>query len=96
VRAAWNERITVRRGAAAHRLADLLVRQPVVDSPLVQRELRVAATNANTAIDHLVEKGILHKVSGKYRNRKWAASDVLGELDAFAARAGRRTRRSQP
>jgi Fic family protein len=94
VRAAWDERITVRRGAAAHRLADLLVRQPVVDSPLVQRELGVAATNANTAIDHLVEKGVLQKVSGNYRNRKWAASEVLDELDAFAARAGRRTRPS--
>jgi Fic family protein len=94
VRAAWDERITVRRGAAAHRLADLLVRQPVVDSPLVQRELGVAATNANTAVDHLVEKGILQKVSGNYRNRKWAASEVLDELDAFAARAGRRSRPS--
>jgi Fic family protein len=94
VRAEWDERITVRRGAAAHRLADLLVRQPVVDSPLVQRELGVAATNANTAIDHLVEKGILQKVSGNYRNRKWAASEVLDELDAFAARAGRRSRPS--
>jgi hypothetical protein len=38
----------------------------------------------------------VHKVSGKYRNRKWAASDVLDELDAFAARAGRRSRPSQP
>jgi Fic family protein len=94
VRAAWDERITVRRGAAAHRLADLLVRQPVVDSPLVQRELGVAATNANTAIDHLVEKGVLQKVSGNYRNRKWAATEVLDELDAFATRAGRRSRPS--
>ena len=36
----------------------------MVDSPLVQRELDVAATNANTAIDHLAEKGILTKGSG--------------------------------
>jgi Fic family protein len=94
IREGWNERITVRRGAAAHRLADLLVRQPVVDSPLVQRELGVAATNANTAIDHLEEKGILTKVSGNYRNRKWAAPEVLAALDEFAERAGRRSRSS--
>ena len=94
IREAWNDRITVRRGAAAHRLADLLVRQPVVDSPLVQRELGVAATNANTAIDHLEEKGILTKVSGNYRNRKWAAPEVLAALDEFAERAGRRSRSS--
>lgn len=95
VRSGWDERITVRRGASAHRLADLLVRQPVVDSPLVQRELGVAASNANTAIDHLVEKRILQKVSGNYRNRKWAAPEVLAELDAFAERAGRRGRASR-
>jgi Fic family protein len=92
IRQGWSERITVRRGAAAHRLADLLVRQPVVDSPSVQRELGVAATNANTAIDHLEEKGILTKVSGNRRNRRWAAPEVLRALDAFAERAGRRSR----
>ena len=92
IREEWNERITVRRGAAAHQLADLLVRQPVVASPLVQRKLGVAASNANTAIEHLEEKGILAKVSGNHRNRKWAAPEVLDALDDFAARAGRRSR----
>lgn len=91
IRAGWAERITARRGAAAHGLADLLVRQPVVDSPLVQRELGVAATNANAAIEHLANKEILTKVSGKHRNRKWAAPDVLAALDDFAARAGLRS-----
>lgn len=94
IRAGWTERITVRRGASAHRPADLLVRQPVVDSPLVQRELGVAATNANTAIEHLENKGILTKVSGNYRNRKWAATEILDALDEFAERAGRRPRSS--
>jgi Fic family protein len=94
IRAGWNEQITVRRGATAHRLADLLVRQPVVNSALVQQELGVAATNANTAIDHLAETGILNKVSGNYRNRKWAAAEVLDALDEFAERAGRRPRPS--
>ncbi len=94
MREGWNDQITMRRGAAAHRLADLLVRQPVVDSRLVQRELEIAATNANTAIAHLEDKGILTKVSGNHRNRKWAASGVLDALDEFAERAGRRSRSS--
>ncbi len=94
IRLNWEDRITVRRGATAHRLADLLIRQPVVDSPLVTRELGVAATNANAAIDHLVDKGILTKVSGNHRYRKWAATEVLSALDAFAERAGRRARSS--
>lgn len=91
ISADWEGRITARRGAAARRLVDLLVRQPVVDSPLVQRELDVAATNANTAIDHLFDKGILTKVAGNHRNRKWAAWEVLDALDDFAARAGLRS-----
>ena len=91
IRAGWNQQITVRRGAAAHGLADLLVRQPVVDSALVQRELGVAATNANTGIEHLEGKGVLTKVSGNHRNRKWAATEVLHALDDFAERAGRRS-----
>ncbi len=91
IRAGWNERITARRGACAHRLADLLVRRPVVDSALVQRELDVAATNANTGIGHLEDKGILTMVSGNYRNRKWAAPEILDALDEFAERAGRRS-----
>ncbi len=61
----------------------------MVDSPLVQRELDVAATNANTGIGHLEDKGILTMVSGKYRNRKWAAPEILDALDEFAERAGR-------
>lgn len=91
-RSAWAERITARRGATAHRVADLLVRQPVITSPLVQQELEVAASNTNTAIEHLAEHGILTKISAGSRNRVWAAQDVLHALDAFADRGGRRDR----
>lgn len=90
VRGSWNELITARRNATAWKLADLLIRQPVIDSPIVQAQLKVAATNANTAIEHLENVGIIHKVSGNYRNRKWAALEVLDVLDAFADRATRR------
>ena len=56
------------------------------------REFGVAATNANTAIGHLEEKGILWAGLRQYRNRKWAATEVLDALDEFAERAGRRSR----
>jgi Fic family protein len=90
IRAEWDDLIRVRRGASAWRVADVLISQPVIDSPLLQRELGIAATNANSAIDHLVEVGILSKVSGNHRNRKWASNDVLHALDDFADRTGRR------
>jgi hypothetical protein len=62
----------------------------VLDSAIVQRELQVAAHNANQAIGALESLGFLRKVSGNQRYRKWAAPDILSALDKFAERAGRR------
>jgi Fic family protein len=90
LREAWNELVGARRGAAAWRVADLLLSQPVVDSPLVQRQLEVTAPAALRAIDQLTHAGVLTKVSGKQRYRRYSAPQVLVALDAFAARAGRR------
>lgn len=92
VRAGWTTMVKARRGATAWRVADLLLRQPVVDSPLVQRELSVPAMTANRAIEALKSGGVLRKTSGDRRGRRWAAADVLAALDRFAARAGRRGR----
>jgi Fic family protein len=90
VRASWDEAISARRGASAWRLADMLLSQPVVDSPLVQRQLGVTAPAALGAISQLVEAEVLIKVSGRQRYRRYSAPRVLEALDAFAVRAGRR------
>ena len=86
----WRKEITARKDAAVWRLADLALRQPVLDSEIVQRELDVAPHNANTALALLEDIGALKKISGNHRYRKWAAKDVLDALDRFADRAGRR------
>ena len=90
VRAAWQERIRVRRGASAWRAVDLVVRHPVVNAKLVAAELGVAPPNAYRAIAPLVDAGVLVEFSDKKRNQLWQAPDVLEALDAFATRAGRR------
>ncbi len=90
----WFGKITARRDATVWKLVDLILRQPIIDSDLVQRELDIAPHNANTAIQQLVDIGSLVKVSGNYRKRKWAAPQVLAALDRFATRAGRRQRHS--
>ncbi len=92
VRRRWDEVIVARRGSTPRALAELLVRQPVVDSPFIQRELKVSAQNVNLAIRRLVGAGVLNEIGSAERNRKWEARDVLVALDAFAARAGRRSR----
>ncbi len=91
-RASWPDRITIRKGAIAWRLADLLVRQPVVDAATVAAELEIAPQNANRAITPLVEAGVLTEFTGFKRNRLWQAPEILSALDDFAARAGRRAR----
>lgn len=86
----WSTLITARSDATAWKLADLLIEQPVIDSPTIRSNLEISVMTADRAILTLVEAGVLSKVSGNYRNRKYAASEVLAALDGFAARAGRR------
>jgi Fic family protein len=86
----WNALITARQDAVAWRLADLLLRQPVVDAELVQSELGATSANAHRALRQLSDAGILTEFSGRQRNRMWQTSEVLSALDDFAARAGRR------
>jgi Fic family protein len=90
MRAGWDDAITARRGASAWQLADMLLSQPVVDSPLIQRQLDVTAPTALRAIEQLVEAGVLTKISGRQRYRRYSAPQVLEALDAFAGRAGHR------
>ncbi len=91
IRVGWNEKIRVRRGSGAWRLADVLVRQPVIDAAAVATELGVTPAYAQRAIAPLAEAGILDEFTGFARNRLWQSREVLAALDDFAARAGRRT-----
>ncbi len=90
IRASWTDKIRARRGAGAWRLADALVRQPVVDAAAVAEALDVTPENALRAITPLVEAGVITEFTGFARNRMWQSAEVLSALDAFAARAGRR------
>ena len=90
IRRAWDDQITSRRGATAWRLADVLLRQPVVDTPTVARELGITTQNALRAIAPLVDANVLEEFTGFGRNRMWQSRQVLDALDDFAARAGRR------
>ena len=90
-RARWADLITARRGAAAHRLADLLIQHPVIDMPLVAKELSLATSNAQHAIDRLVDDGVLQLIGKGARDRVWEAPEVISALDRFAQRAKRRS-----
>ena len=91
IRAAWSEAITSRRQATVWRALDVVFQHPVLDNALVQSELDVSAMGADAAITELVEIGALQEITGGRRNRRYAATQVLAALDAFAERAGRRS-----
>lgn len=92
VRADWAERLTARAGSASWAMLDLLLRQPVVTSRVVMRELEVSAPTAQSALQRLVDDGVLLESTGHRRNRVYRAPAALRALDAYAAGLGRRAR----
>ena len=90
VRSKWKERLKARAGSTAEGMSDFVMRQPAVDSALVQSQFGVSQQAAGVAIGRLVDAGILAPASASRRNRRWVATDVIDALDAFAKRAGRR------
>ncbi len=92
IRREWDTRITARRDSAVHRVADLLLQHPVFNAQLLQRQLGISTGNARRYIDPLVAAGVIVEFTDRVRNRAWRAPEVLSALDAFAARAGRRSR----
>lgn len=90
IRDRWREVIHVRRDAAAWRLAELLLRQPVIDAATAQRELEATSANVHRALRQLTDAGVITEFSGRQRARLWQAGEILSVLDDFAARAGRR------
>jgi Fic family protein len=92
IRDGWGERIRARSDAAAWKVVDILMAQPVIDSSAVQARLGIPAMSANRAIERLVMDGVLKEVTGRSRDRVYEAKEVLLALDSFAVRGGRRAR----
>lgn len=92
VSAEWRDRITARSDSTVWRLTELLMRQPGVNSNVVEGALGVSRPAALNAISKLEDVGVLVKASGQERNRAWIAVDVVAALDRFAEAGGRRPR----
>jgi len=90
IREVWASKITARRDSAVHRVADLLIKRPVVNAQLLKRELNIPMSNVYRYLDPLTELRIIVEFTDLSRNRAWRAPEVLHALDAFALRAGRR------
>ncbi len=91
IRQRWQARIKARRDSAVWRLADLLLRKPVVNARVAAEELDLDVGNVHRYIKPLLDARILAESLDVKRNQVWRAAEVLAALDAFAVRAGRRT-----
>ena len=92
IRADWKAAIKARRGAMAWRIADLLLRRPVVNAAVIASEVGIAPQNTYRSLERLIEAGVVVEFTANKRHRMWRAPAVLDALDRFAARAGRRSR----
>ena len=91
IRRSWNDKVSARRTSAVWQVADLLVQHPVVNAKLVAEQLGIATANVYRYLEPLERAGVLTEFNDMRRNRAWRSKEILGALDAFAARVGRRT-----
>jgi len=89
VRAEWNDKITARSDSAVWRIADLLLRRPVISTALLAEELDIDSKHARRYLEPLSEAGIIIETSSGPRSRVWRSPAVIAALDAFAERARR-------
>lgn len=90
IRELWDSKIKARRDSAVYHVADLLIKRPVINAPLIQDQLKIPIKNVYRYLAPLVEAEIIVEFTDRARNRAWRAPEVLRALDAFAERAGRR------
>ncbi|GAB4099251.1 Fic family protein [Sinomonas halotolerans] len=91
-REGWNGKVTARADNAVWKVMDLLERQPVVTSRVLEEELGLSTTTAWRALGLLEEAGVVVGANKHRMGRNWRSEEVLRALDAFAQRAGRRGR----
>jgi Fe2+ or Zn2+ uptake regulation protein len=70
-----------------------LLDTPIFNADTAQKMTGTTEASVYRALGRLTETGVLEVLSESKRNRIWAASDVLTELDALSAAIGKRTTR---
>lgn len=87
----WRDLARPRKGSAEEVLLANLLDHTILNIGAASAITATTASATYRALDRLVELGILEVLSDSKRNRIWAATDILAELDALNATIGRRT-----
>lgn len=91
IRDSWNGRVKARSHSAVWPLLDALLRRPVVTAAAAAEESGVHRQNIYDALGKLTDAGILIRKNEHQSGPVWRSDEILGAIDAFAERAGRRT-----
>lgn len=88
----WTQRTDARRGSTAARLVPAFFDNPVMTVDDVERAAGATSQAVYTALARLEAEGIIHEITGRKRDRVWAASDLMDELDELDRRIAARMR----
>ncbi|MFD4458393.1 Fic family protein [Nocardia sp. NPDC058480] len=89
--ARWRDVARPRAKSSDEMLIMHLLDYPILNIDIANSLTGTTESATYRALDRLVEAGILEVLSESKRNRVWAATDVLAELDALSAAIGRRS-----
>ena len=77
----WRSELRPRAGSAMDSLISGFAENPVMGADNVIACTGGAESQAYRAVDRLVDAGIVEEITGRKRDRAWAAGEVLAELD---------------
>ncbi|MGK0716500.1 Fic family protein [Leucobacter sp. W1153] len=78
----WRQDLKPRAGSVAETLIDAFFNHPVMSVHEIDTATSGTSTSqAYRVIDRLVDAGFLEEITGRKKDRVWAASEVLAELD---------------
>ncbi|WP_255447506.1 Fic family protein [Schumannella sp. 10F1B-5-1] len=83
---AWRDRVRQRSGSVAHDIIDGLLERPVLTGDTASTMTSAHESRVFPALDLLVESDVLTELTGRKRNRVWAATEVTAELDDLTGR----------
>lgn len=87
----WREELKPRRGSAADILIDALYDHPIISAHEVEAIAKTASASATyRAIDKLTAAGLIEEVTGRARDRVWAASEITSLAATLRHRNGSR------
>lgn len=87
---AWREEYFSRAGSAGARLLNLFFDHPVMSSAEIEDLGIGVASSVNAALDAMQSAGIVEEITGRTRNRAWAAGAILAELEDLDRRIQQR------